>query len=418
MKEFNVNNTDIRCISIAGCVLLVVIRLSIGWQLLYEGLWKFSTQQTAKPWTAEPYLKNSQGPFRDYYRGLTGDPDDLRDLDYDTIEARWTGWAERFKKNYGLDEGQSKTLDLLLKGPKEFARKLEQLPPGVEIKNTLAKAIKFDPKRKMLIVDGKRHLTPREKRDLLRLVNFDEAKDSLNDIKDPVIKAYVDTVQKIYLMQSRLSYLEQAKATLQGDPKLAGKINEKEKGTIDEKRLGQIEFYKDRLKRFEANQRNAKTAFDREHLDYDWKEIQKLRSELVGPIRKLEADLKWKAEKLLTTDQLAKGPMPPERTAIRDIDLKTMWTLTIVGILLLAGLFTRVAALAGAFLLMQFYLSYPPFPGYPQPPGPEHSLIVNKNFIEMMMLLTLVFLPTGRWFGLDALFPNWLAGKKTLDDRT
>ncbi len=228
------NNTDIRRISIVGCLLLVVIRLSIGWQLLYEGLWKFSTQQTAKPWTAEPYLKNAQGPFRQYFRDLTGDPNDLKDLDYDTIEARWTGWAERFKKNYGLDEGQSKTLDLLLKGPKEFARKLEQLPPGVEIKIALAKAIKYDPKRKVLIVDGKRHLTPREKRDLLRLVKFDETKDSLNDIKDPIVKTFVDTVQKIYLMQSRLSYLEQAKATLQGHPKIAGKINEKQKGTIDE----------------------------------------------------------------------------------------------------------------------------------------------------------------------------------------
>ncbi len=411
------NNADIRRISIAGCVLLVVVRLSIGWQLLYEGLWKLSTQGTAKPWTAEPYLKNSQGPFRDYYRSLTGDPDDLRDLDYDTIEARWLGWAERFKKHYGLDENQSKTLDLMLKGPKEFARKLEKLPPGVELKNTLAKAIKYDPKRKMLVVDGKRHLTPREKRDLLRLVGFDEEKDSLEKVKDPVVKAYIDTVQKIYLMQSRLSYLEQAKATLLGDPKLAGKINEKQKGTIDEKTLGQIEFYKKRLKRYEENLRNAKTHFDREHLEYDWKEIQQLRSELVGPIRKLEADLKWKAEKLLSTDQLAKGPLPAERTAIRDIDLKTMWTLTIVGALLIAGLFTRVAALAGAFLITQFYLSYPPFPGYPQPPGPEHSLIVNKNFIEIMILLAMVFLPTGRWFGLDALFPDWFSGKKKPDDR-
>ncbi len=411
------NNSDIRCISVAGCVLLVLVRLSIGWQLLYEGLWKFSTQQTAKPWTAEPYLKNAQGPFRDYFRSLTGDPDDLRDLDYDTIEARWTGWAERFKKHYGLDETQSKMLDLMLKGPQEFARKLEQLPPGVKFSRGLAKAIKYDPKRKMLVVDGKRHLTPREKRDLLKLVNFDETKDSLEDVKDPVVKAYIDTVQKIYLMQSRLSFLEKAKATLQGDPKLAGKINEKEKGTIDEKTLGQIEFYKDRLKRFEENLKKARTEYDQEHLDYDWKEIQKLRSELVGPIRKLESDLKWQAEKLLTTSQLAKGPLPPEMTAIRDIDLKTMWTLTIVGALLLAGLFTRVAALAGAFLITQFYLAYPPFPGYPQPPGPEHSLIVNKNFIEIMILLAMVFLPTGRWFGLDALFSDWFSGKKKPDDR-
>lgn len=411
-------NSDLRRISIAGCVLLVVIRLAIGWQLLYEGLWKLDTRGTAKVWTAEPYLKNAQGPFRQYFRDLTGDPNDLRDLDYDTIQARWLGWGERFKKHYGLDEKQAKALDVMLKGPKEFARKLEQLPPGVEIKNTLAKAIKYDPERKALIVDGKRHFTPREKRDLLRLVNFDEAKDSLDAIKDPVVKTFVDTVQKIYLMQSRLSYLEQAMATLKGDPKFAGKVDEKQKGTLDEKTLGKIEFYKKRLDRFERNLEKARTHFDQEHLDYDWKEIQTLRSELVGPIRSLEADLKWKAGKSLTTAQIAKGPVPVLRTSVSDIDQKTMWTLTIVGALLIAGLFSRFAALAGAFLLSQFYLAYPPFPGYPHPPGPEHSFIVNKNFVEILVLLAMVFLPTGRWFGLDALFPNWLAGKKNIDDKT
>ena len=417
------SKTDIGRISIAGCVLLVVLRLAIGWQLLYEGMWKLETQGTAKAWTAEPYLKNAQGPFREYFRDLTGDPNDLHDLDFDTIQARWIGWSDRFKHHYALNESQIKTLDKLLKGPKEFARKLDQLPEGVELKNSLAKAIRFDEKRKLLIVDGKRHLTPREKRDLLRQVNFAEGADSeetqelLDKIQDPVTKTFVDTVLKTYLMQSRLSYLEQAKATLQGDPKVAGSVDEKQKGTLDGKVLGQIEFYRHRLKRYEDNLKNVKTHFDREHLDYDWKEIQKLRSELVGPIRQLESDLKWKADKLLTIDQLSKGPLAVEKTPARDIDLKTMWTLTIVGALLIAGLFSRLAALAGAFLLCQFYLSYPPFPGYPQPPGPEHSLFVNKNLVEILVLLAMVFLPTGRWFGLDALFPNWFAEKKPLNDR-
>ena len=83
-----------------------------------------------------------------------------------------------------------------------------------------------------------------------------------------------------------------------------------------------------------------------------------------------------------------------------------MWSLTIIGLLLIAGLATPIAALAGAGLLMMFYLVIPPWTGVPEAPGPEHSWVVNKNFIEALALLSIMFLPTGRWFGLDALL-NW-----------
>ncbi len=44
-----------------ACVLLVTLRLFIGWQLAYEGFWKVSTLDTARPWTSEGYLKNARG---------------------------------------------------------------------------------------------------------------------------------------------------------------------------------------------------------------------------------------------------------------------------------------------------------------------------------------------------------------------
>jgi uncharacterized membrane protein YphA (DoxX/SURF4 family) len=69
---------------------------------------------------------------------------------------------------------------------------------------------------------------------------------------------------------------------------------------------------------------------------------------------------------------------------------------------LLVGLCTRLAAIAGAGMLMSFYMVWPPFPGVPEAVGPEHSLIVNKNFIEALALLAIAALPTGTWFGLDA----------------
>src|SRR5258705_12554603 len=91
------------CVSIA---LIVALRLSIGWQFLYEGLWKFETLQTSTPWSAEGYLKNAQGPFRQSFRNMTGDPDDLNWLDRDKVVAKWDDWARRFEAHYGLDDQQ------------------------------------------------------------------------------------------------------------------------------------------------------------------------------------------------------------------------------------------------------------------------------------------------------------------------
>ncbi len=408
---------DIRKISVVAIIALVVVRLAIGWQLLYEGLWKFDTQKTASPWTAEPYLKASSGPLRGYFRSLTGDPNDLRDLDYATVSSRWTTWAENFKAHYNLSDSQKRRIDEMVSGPKDYRVELAQLPAGVALEGSLGRILTFVPEEKRLILDGELHMTPREKQALLAQVDFVDGVDSVDDIEDPVVKEFVTQVQKLYERQSRLSYKEQALASLEGDPELAGFIDDEQAGTIDGERLGKIDIYRSRLDRYEQKLANAKTSFDYDHLEYDWKEIQEMRAELVGPIRSLESDMKWQAERLLSTEQLARGPMPAASTPQRNIDLQTMWALTIIGVMLMAGFLTRVAALAGAFLLLQFYLAMPPFPGYPEPPGTEHAVIVNKVFIEVLILIAFVFLPSGRWFGIDAVFSG-LFQKKPADDHS
>jgi uncharacterized membrane protein YphA (DoxX/SURF4 family) len=78
--------------------------------------------------------------------------------------------------------------------------------------------------------------------------------------------------------------------------------------------------------------------------------------------------------------------------------------LTAVGTCLLLGFLTRPACVAGAVLLLLFYLAMPPFPGVPDNPRAEgHYLFINKNVIEMLALLALATTASGRWLGLDAL---------------
>jgi len=93
----------------------------------------------------------------------------------------------------------------------------------------------------------------------------------------------------------------------------------------------------------------------------------------------------------------------PDRSFIERLDKMTMWGITAIGAMLLLGLFTRLAALAGAAFLVMTYLTHPPFPWLPLPPGTEgNPVFVNKNVIEALAMLVIMVHPTGRWLGIDA----------------
>lgn len=81
----------------------------------------------------------------------------------------------------------------------------------------------------------------------------------------------------------------------------------------------------------------------------------------------------------------------------------TIAGLLILGVCLMIGFFSRTAAVFGAIMVFSFYMVSPPWPGVPAAPGPEHSLFVNKNLIEVVALIAIAFMPSGSWFGVDAL---------------
>ena len=85
-------------------------------------------------------------------------------------------------------------------------------------------------------------------------------------------------------------------------------------------------------------------------------------------------------------------------------NLITMYGLTIVGALLMLGLFTRLAAAGGIFFILLFYLCNPPFIGYFYAIPTEGTyLIVNKNLVELCALVVILLTGTGRFAGLDGL---------------
>lgn len=386
---------EIRRNSVAAVLMLVVLRLGIGWQLLYEGLWKIQSLGTPNPWSAEGYLKNAQGPMRHTFRALTGDPNDTFWLDPDQVAQRWDAWRDRFADHYQLSDSQKAALTRLLDGSKTYSAPLDKLPEGVDFQTLrLQKLIRYDAAAKLLIIDGTEHLVPSEKQAL---------ETQIEGRSGPEYDAYRTALNTAWTRSSRLAFKERLRAHLLGNPDNAGRI---------EGRISQIQLYQELLTRYEQKLASADLPYQLEHLNRTWSDTREKGSELAGPVRAMDAELRDQAQQLLTVEQILLGPMPEPWTALRIIDLATIAGLTGLGALLLLGLFSRFAALAAAGMIFGFYLAMPPLPGLPEAPGPEHSLIVNKNLIEVFALGALACLPTGRWFGLDSLVAGFLASRR------
>ncbi len=414
-------------------LLLVLLRISIGWQFLYEGMWKYQTLSTPKPWTAEGYLKNAQGPLRSTFREMTGDPDDLTWLDYEQVSARWDSWRERFTKHYGLSDEQVARLNNLVDGPTNHAVKLSALPESVPLNDprtstdeSLAKIVTYDAERKLLLADP---TTPLESSEIDELKSYvDASREAGGEIVggSELDREYYASVENLGVRSQRLSYRQRLKALLLGDPERLGATAVRrgdtsvyvpemgtkltKDGSTDLLKYGEVQRYRDMLADYEKQLAEATTDYQHDHLAKMSQVIQQKRVGLVQPVIGLEQELLSEAWELLTPDQLAAGQLDWENKPIHNINRMTIWSLLILGGLLIVGLFTPLAAIAGAGMLLMFYLAMPPFPGVPEAPGPEHSLIVNKNLIEAVALLAIAFIPTGRWFGLDGLYSRMFGG--------
>jgi uncharacterized membrane protein YphA (DoxX/SURF4 family) len=149
---------------------------------------------------------------------------------------------------------------------------------------------------------------------------------------------------------------------------------------------------------------NSKSAlkYERERAYKDRRELEGARRELLAKVNEWTTGLHqaWTPK----SDAARVGPPPPLRTQLDWINITTMGGMLVVGVCLILGLFTRLAALGAAAYLLLFYLSMPPWPGVPPPPQVEgHYLFVNKNLIELLACLVLASTPTGLWIGLDAI---------------
>jgi len=146
-------------------------------------------------------------------------------------------------------------------------------------------------------------------------------------------------------------------------------------------------------------------SFERERAAAKRKDLDAERKTLIADLQAQGASLREAVIKLAKPEQIAAaGAYAPPWTELDKVNALTMYGLVAMGVCLMLGLFSPLAALGGAVFLGQIYLSMPPWPGLPPNPMQEgHYLIVNKNLIEMLACLALVFIPTSFWIGFDAM---------------
>ncbi len=149
-----------------------------------------------------------------------------------------------------------------------------------------------------------------------------------------------------------------------------------------------------------------------------WDRQQELRKEVDGWLSALDTMSQRYMDDLtrgLKDDQLARGPVrsswnPLNWTRIEQINFAVTYSLSAIGLCLMLGFCTRLAALGGAGFMFFVVLTQPSWPTIypPAPPVVGHALIINKDFVEMVALLLLATTAAGRWGGLDVFLYHWI----------
>ncbi|MEM1224095.1 MAG: DoxX family protein [Planctomycetota bacterium] len=93
-----------RLLGLIAVVMLVILRLTIGWHFFSEGTEKYQ----AGDWTAKPFFANAKGPLAGQFRSMVWDHDGALRLDRDRMLVAMASYRDRIAKHYGFDEAQSR----------------------------------------------------------------------------------------------------------------------------------------------------------------------------------------------------------------------------------------------------------------------------------------------------------------------
>ncbi|MBI3464909.1 MAG: hypothetical protein HY000_17910 [Planctomycetes bacterium] len=170
--------------------------------------------------------------------------------------------------------------------------------------------------------------------------------------------------------------------------------------------------YFHQLDRLEAD-RASESADMPYQQERNWEKQKKLEGQVapwLAEVESLDEGFRQDLTGLIKPDQRALQT-PEGFLSQANVDTLIVCSNLAIGACLIAGLFTRFAAFSGGLFLLSIVLAQPEWPTIypPAPAAAGRSLIVNKEFIEMMALFALAATPVGRWGGLDFFVHHVLA---------
>ncbi|MEZ6091376.1 MAG: DoxX family protein [Pirellulaceae bacterium] len=97
-------------ISLLAALMLVLLRVSVGWHFYSEGTDKFKDD-----FDSSRFLNAARGPFEDYFHAAVWDRDGELRLNASATESRWKWYRKTAGTHFEFDEKQKKQADDVLK---------------------------------------------------------------------------------------------------------------------------------------------------------------------------------------------------------------------------------------------------------------------------------------------------------------
>lgn len=105
-----------RLLGLLAATMLVLLRVSVGWQFYSEGVDK----RDAGNWSAAPFFANASGPLADHYRTLVWDWDGTFRLNKGAIMLTFAGYRDLSASHFGFDDMQ------IDQAQRNYAKAIEQ----------------------------------------------------------------------------------------------------------------------------------------------------------------------------------------------------------------------------------------------------------------------------------------------------
>ncbi len=379
----------------AAKVFLVLLRIAIGWHFLYEGVWKIASDTGAgQQYTSRYFLQASVARLRDSLADPPSAAATAERLDL------WQAEVVKYFKAQGnpLSEEQKGRLAALCGKIAEHAAEDDAGGFGLEWtflhENVLQLAADQDGRQYFSSEDYLRQAAG-PLRPVFR--SFIGDADGLSRLTKESAQAAIEARYKQVVdhFQSRGYPLTPEQRT-----KLAAVRDRLElsiAATLDDRAFqARLADYRALLARVRADGGRLTAPFSRERLAADRTRLDAIAAELLAFVNEPLIELSNQVQALETVDQMRAGPPPHPSAPTVLVDWAIKTGLSAIGLCLILGLFTPIAAAAAALQLLIFYFASPPWPSLPAATLGGHYLYVDRNVIEMLAALVLIVIPTPR----------------------